>query len=115
VKVQDQKPAARADAMWKVLGQDTLEVMADGCMCLAQLWDSAWAEGNGDARIQALGSIEQAALEELYQSPDFLPSHTLDTIGPLLAGAPAHSASVVPLHRSRARPAGSAGARRRRA
>ncbi|HEY7246758.1 MAG TPA: hypothetical protein VH678_23030 [Xanthobacteraceae bacterium] len=115
VKVQDQKPAARADAMWKVLGQDTLEVMADGCMCLAQLWDSAWAEGNGDARIQAVGSIEQAALEELYQSPDFLPSHTLDTIGPLLAGGPAHSATVVRINPSRGRAGASAGVRRRRA
>ncbi len=115
VKVQDQKPAARADAMWKVLGQDTVKVMADGCMCLAQLWDSAWAEGGGDAHIHALGSIEQSALEKLYQSPDFLPSHTLDTIGSVLSGGPAHSASVVPLHRSRGRAAGSAGPRRRRA
>ena len=43
--------------------------MADGCICLAQLWDSAWKEGGGDTRISDLGEIDQAGLEKLYQNP----------------------------------------------
>jgi hypothetical protein len=50
VKVEDEKPAARADALWDVLGEDAIKVMADGAICLAQLWDSAWKEGDGDIR-----------------------------------------------------------------
>jgi hypothetical protein len=93
VKVQDEKPAARADAMWESLGEDTISVMADGCICLAQLWDSAWQEGNGDLTINSLGAIDETVLEHLYQNRDFLPSHTLDTIGPLLEGGPTPSSS----------------------
>jgi len=92
VKVQAQKPASRADAMWHHLGDDTIKVMADGCICLAQLWDSAWAEGNGDRAINDLEPIEESLLEQLYQNPDFLPSHTIDTIGPLLQNVPAAKA-----------------------
>lgn len=86
VKVQNEKPAARADALWEVLGEDTTNVMANGCLCLAQLWDSAWQEGNGDSTIDSLAAIDETILEQLYQNRDFLPSHTLNTIGPLLQG-----------------------------
>jgi hypothetical protein len=89
VKVQDQKPAARADALWDALGEDTIKVMADGAICLAQLWDSAWKEGAGDNTIHDLGVIDESALETLYQNPQFLPSKTLDQIGPILKGGPA--------------------------
>jgi hypothetical protein len=88
VKVQDQKPAARADALWDALGEDTIKVMADGAICLAQLWDSAWKEGAGDNTIHDLGVIDESALETLYQNPQFLPSKTLDQIGPILKGGP---------------------------
>lgn len=91
VKVQDEKPAARADAMWERLGQDTINVMADGCICLAQLWDSAWQEGNGDHTIMSLDIIDESVLEDLYQNRDFLQSRTLNTIGALLAGGPVSS------------------------
>jgi hypothetical protein len=93
LKVDTEQPAARADAMWKTLGEDTVKVMADGCICLAHLWDSAWQEGDGDSNIRALGAVSEPALERLYQNADFLPSHTLNTIGPLLQGAPAPVAS----------------------
>jgi hypothetical protein len=108
VKVQDEKPAARAAAMWTSLGMSTIKVMADGCICLAQLWDSAWSEGGGDQHVNDLSAIDESTLENLYQNPQFLPSCTLETIGPLLRGGPAPAA---PARRSSAaRPA-----RRRRA
>lgn len=96
VKAGDEKPAARADALWESFGDDTIKVMADGCICLAQLWDSAWEEGNGDANINALGAIDESQLEALYQNPDFLPSHTLDTIGSLLDGSTPSEADDAP-------------------
>jgi hypothetical protein len=99
VNVQDQKPAQRADAMWRSLGDDTVKVMADGCICLAQLWDSAWEEGGGDRTIHDFNSIDETRLEQLYQNPSFLPSHTIDTIGPILRG------SAPPLTETPARPA----------
>ena len=84
VKSDGSKPAPRADALWKKFGAATINVMADGCVCLAQLWDSAWQEGDGDTSIRSATAIPQERLEALYQDPNFLPSHTLDTIGPLL-------------------------------
>jgi hypothetical protein len=94
VKVQDQKPAQRADAMWRSLGDDTVKVMADGCFCLAQLWDSAWEEGGGDRTIHDFNSIDETRLEQLYQNPSFLPSHTIDAIGPLLRGSSSPSTAT---------------------
>jgi hypothetical protein len=84
VPLMAEKPAPRAAAMWATLGARTMDVMADGCLCLAQLWDSAWAQGNGDANIKNLAEIGQATLEGIYRKTDFLQSYTLDTIGPLL-------------------------------
>jgi hypothetical protein len=89
VKSDGSKPASRADALWKKFGAATINVMADGCVCLAQLWDSAWREGNGDTSIRSAGAIPQQRLKALYQDPNFLPSHTLDTVGPLLLGTKA--------------------------
>jgi hypothetical protein len=63
--------------------------MADGCFCLAQIWDSAWKEGNGDTNITSFDAIDEQTLEGLYRSPDFLKSYTLNTIGPVLKGASA--------------------------
>ena len=93
VKVQDQKPAQRADAMWRSLGDDTVKVMADGCFCLAQLWDSAWEEGGGDRAIHDFNSIDETRLEQLYQDPSFLPSHTI-VHRPLLRGSSSPSTAT---------------------
>jgi hypothetical protein len=111
VKVGDDKPAAQADALWESLGDDTIDVMADGCLCLARLWDSAWKEGNGDLAINSLAEIDETVLEHLYQNRNFLPSHTLDTIAPLLKGGPESAAEEAPAQpRGRAhRPARRAG------
>lgn len=97
VKAKDDKPAARADALWKKLGKDTINVMADGCICLAKLWESAWIEGDGDNTIDSLAAIDETVLEQLYQNRNFLPSHTLNTIEPLLTGnEPSSSETMKP-------------------
>ena len=84
VVVADQKPKPRAQAMWDQFGKATVQVMVDGCMTLAQLWESAWKAGDGDNNMTELGKVSEADLEALYQDPSFMSSHTLDTIGPLL-------------------------------
>ena len=63
-----------------------MDVMSDGCLCLAQLWDSAWKDGGGDAKVAHLGAVDEGALETLYRSTAFLTSYTLDTIGAVLTG-----------------------------
>jgi hypothetical protein len=88
VRENDSSPKQVADALWDEFGKKTIHVMVLGCRYLAMLWDSAWKEGGGDDTVKDLGEIQQDALEALYQDRKFLPSHTLDTIGPILmAGA----------------------------
>jgi hypothetical protein len=103
VPLMGDKPSARAKAMWDTLGDPTIDVMADGCFCLAELWDSAWQEGGGDTSINQFDAIDEETLAALYQNSDFLHSYTLNTIGPHLQNAPA------------AAPAGGNAAPRRRA
>ena len=78
------KPAPRADALWDEFGEGTVKVMTGGALTLAQLWLSAWKEGGGDAKITKLTAVDEATLAAIYQDPAFLPSKTLNTIGPLL-------------------------------
>ena len=100
VKTEGRGPSQRADALWQPFGEDTIKVMADGAVCLAQLWDSAWREGGGDNTIRDLGEIDQSTLEMLYQNPQFLPSKTLDQIGAILKGGSAPAAAP-PVHKPR--------------
>ena len=90
VPLMGEKPAARAMGLWAKLGDRTMDVMSDGCLCLAQLWDSAWDQGDGDQNVNQLGAIDPATLENIYRPASFLPSHTLDTIGPDLGAVPAN-------------------------
>jgi hypothetical protein len=94
VKSNESRPAQRADALWKKFGTATINVMAGGCVCLAQLWDSAWQEGNGDVSIRSSDAIPQERLEALYQDPNFLPSCTLDTVGRVLSTQEATGSSA---------------------
>src|SRR5207245_232523 len=85
--VKDQKPRAISDELWSKFGDDTIAVIAEGSRYLAHLWNSAWEQGDGDRKITDLGAIDAQALIDLYSDRTFLPSHTLDEIGPLLSGA----------------------------
>ena len=87
--------------MWQTLGARTIDVMADGCFCLAQLWDSAWKEGGGDTAITRFDAIDEATLEGLYQNPDFLHSYTIDQIEPILEGGGEQAEAEAPPARKR--------------
>jgi hypothetical protein len=96
IKVEDEKPKDVAESLWKQFGDDTMAVMADGCLCLAQIWESAWVEGDGDSNITKLGAISEETLETIYQNPDFMPSHTLDTISSVLTDKASTAVGGVP-------------------
>ncbi|MDB5408073.1 MAG: hypothetical protein JWL84_2985 [Rhodospirillales bacterium] len=98
--VADEKPAQRAVEMWRTLGSRTIDVMADGCFCLAELWDSAWKEGGGDTSVTRFDAVDEATLERLYRNPEFLRSYTLKTIEPVLQAAlPQNGGAAAPVRR----------------
>lgn len=78
--------------MWNIFKDRTIEVMTLGCIFLAQLWQSAWENARVDEENKItdheLVAVQQDKLMKLYKDTKFLPSYTLDQIGPLLkAGA----------------------------
>ena len=87
----DLKPAAiikafNADAdLWVKFGDKTVDLMAQGALTLAMLWESAWKQGHGKTKISNadLGPVDEKELAKLYLDPDFVPSKTLDQIGDL--------------------------------
>jgi hypothetical protein len=93
VCVKGQTRRQVADALWNKFGHDTISAIREGSRYLAGIWQSAWLAGDGDHTIRDMGAIDTAALVELYDDRNFLPSKTLDTIGPLLQSStpgPAH-------------------------
>ena len=79
------KSKATLEALWQTFGEATADVMADGARYLALLWDSAWAQGNGAAiASQKLKQLDEGDVRERYIDKNFVPSLTLDKIGPIL-------------------------------
>jgi hypothetical protein len=78
---QGQKPKPIANALWKSFSTPTIEVMANSCRYLAMLWESAWKEGGGKAKLAAGSAITKEKLVGLYSKKPFLESCTLFTIG----------------------------------
>jgi hypothetical protein len=99
VPLRSEKPAAQAIAMWATLGARTMDVMADGSLCLAQLWDRAWAQGSGDANIKSLGELDEATLEAIYRPagschrPRWTPSVQYSILRPHAQLRPSQSSS----------------------
>jgi hypothetical protein len=73
------------EVLWNKFGTATVEAIADGCRVLAMLWDSAWAEGNGQGIADdLLKAVPEKDLMALYRDQLFLPSLPLDEISPIL-------------------------------
>ncbi|HZT59777.1 MAG TPA: hypothetical protein VFA21_14295 [Pyrinomonadaceae bacterium] len=78
-------PSDRINRIWNAFGDKTMDSMAEGCKCLGEIWESAWAEGGGaNMPHTELGAIDPGLLSALYVKPDFLPSRALKDMGPLL-------------------------------
>ena len=73
---------ARIPNMWSKLSERTFECMADGCLTLASLWQSAWNEGQG-SKIAAskLKVISKTRLMELYYDKTFVEAFRLQEEG----------------------------------
>jgi hypothetical protein len=66
--------------MWEALGGRTITCMAGGALCLAELWQSAWIEGDGDNTVDStvLGdAVSRQTLRSLYNDPTFVESRWL--------------------------------------
>ena len=69
------------DEMWKRFGTATATAMADGARTLALIWESAWAVGKGNKlKDKQLQPVNKAALQKLYEDPNFVRSLVLDDI-----------------------------------
>ncbi|WP_220369747.1 hypothetical protein [Paludisphaera rhizosphaerae] len=65
----------RVADIWADLRDDTVAVIADGCLTLASLWESVWAEGGGSTiAVTNPTSLDVSKLEALYQDATFAPS-----------------------------------------
>src|SRR5262249_43151956 len=91
---EEQTPAARLKRMFDDFGKQTIELMAEGALCMADIWASAWKEGGGAVNVPAsnLGAQDQAALQSLYVQPSFFPSMSLELMIPLLTVSPSPQA-----------------------
>jgi len=64
---------SRGEKMWEALKERIFKTMADGALTLAKIWESAWAEGGGDAfPAGQLAAVDPAVLRKLYNDKDFL-------------------------------------------
>lgn len=69
--------------MWDDIGDKVVEVMALGTKTLAELWESAWAAGDGNTafRESEIVRIDRPKLRALYQDTGFVRSHDIESIG----------------------------------
>jgi hypothetical protein len=66
------------NALWTRYGTKTMSLMADGCVCLADIWASAWKEGQGETIAHSeLGPVDETTLASYYKDSAFLPSLSL--------------------------------------
>ncbi|MBN3755551.1 S1/P1 Nuclease [Paraburkholderia sp. Tr-20389] len=71
------------DGLWDAFGEDTAKLMGAGARYLAAMWEAAYAVA--DTSLPAgEREISEKALAKVYQDKTFLPSLTLDKIGPVI-------------------------------
>jgi hypothetical protein len=71
----------RARAFFGSFGKATADCVAKSCVVLADLWESAWAEGLDGADAppaNKLRAYSEADLQAVYRRPDFLPAYNLE-------------------------------------
>ena len=69
----------RGRILWDAIGPKAAALVANGCTLLAQLWESAWAEGKGELiPWDALKTLEEPSINEKVRDRNWLPALTLD-------------------------------------
>ncbi|SDH27451.1 hypothetical protein SAMN04515691_2425 [Leifsonia sp. 98AMF] len=86
------------DALWGAFGEQTIGLLVDGALTLAMIWQSAWKAASGESAFSATGlrAVDTAVLQRLYEDPAFVPSLTLDQIGPTLEKGPVRQKKKAP-------------------
>ncbi|WP_239069903.1 S1/P1 Nuclease [Cellulomonas chitinilytica] len=74
------------EALWTQFGDATIDVLADGALTLAGIWEAAWVQAGAEQRFAPgdLVAMDRDALQALYERPDFVPSLDLDHVGAAL-------------------------------
>ncbi|WP_018310433.1 hypothetical protein [Cupriavidus sp. UYPR2.512] len=76
---------ATLEAMNETLAEPTAKLLAEGARYLALLWDSAWADGEGEEFAESdLVALEPKAVRARYIKSNFLPSLMLEEIAEAL-------------------------------
>ena len=84
---EEKGPAKRIARLWKDFGEKTITRMVEGCVCMADIWASAWKEGGGESLPKSsLVEMDRQALQNLYKDKEFFPSMALKLMVPLLLG-----------------------------
>jgi hypothetical protein len=76
------QPESTADILWARFGKNTKQAMQLGTHLLALLWESAWAQGQGETKVKNVNV--QIKPMDICANPDFLKSYTIDQIGAVL-------------------------------
>ncbi|HVG06943.1 MAG TPA: S1/P1 Nuclease [Thermoanaerobaculia bacterium] len=66
--------------LWEALADETVDCMVDGALCLAELWQSAWIEGDGDQVFAGAAldtPVSKSKLKSLYNDIKFVESRWL--------------------------------------
>ncbi len=69
-----------ATKMWNDLGKKTISNIAEGCLVMAILWQSAWKAGDGDANFTEaqMKTIDgMTVLKPLYETKTFVQSYSM--------------------------------------
>lgn len=65
------------DKLYSIIGKKTFEVIGDGSLRLASLWESAWKQGGGNKIDTELIKIPIESLKEFYNDKKFLESFVI--------------------------------------
>ena len=84
---EEKTPADRLNRLWTDFGTKTFQLMAESCVCMADIWASAWKEGGGET-LATGGAIDPGILSQRYRQSAFFPSMSLRLMIPLLTNQP---------------------------
>jgi hypothetical protein len=74
------KGPQRSKKLWEKTGEQTIDCLSAGAVCMADLWDSAWIEGGGEGQFsqtQLKSAVHKNKLRALYNTKTFLESNWL--------------------------------------
>lgn len=74
-----------AEELWDKFGDATIQCMQDGTHLIAVLWESAWAQGEGETKVRSTRALTEDEAMNICRPQDFLKSCAVDEIKVLLS------------------------------